>query len=157
MLPRALDCNWQLKLPGEEGFPCFKPMLEEGSYPRGKSEMTRGWHGGLSDAPPALPTWTMLASCMEVMGTGFMVRVMGSDLALRSHPRQVTQPPVPFGDLKFFKVCESVSILQLSSFISFFLPFFLPCFLTCLLGFLGLHPWHMEIPRLGVKSEPQPQ
>ena len=24
------------------------------------------------------------------------------------------------------------------------------------LVFLGLHPWHMEIPRLGVKSELQP-
>ena len=26
---------------------------------------------------------------------------------------------------------------------------------VCLFVFLGLHPWHMEVPRLGVKSELQ--
>ena len=30
-------------------------------------------------------------------------------------------PPVPFGNGKFFKACESVSVLQISSFVSFFL------------------------------------
>ena len=36
-------------------------------------------------------------------------------------------------------------------FLSFF--FFVFCFLLLLLLFLGLLPWHMEVPRLGVESE----
>ena len=28
-------------------------------------------------------------------------------------------------------------------------------FLFSFFFFLGLHPWHMEVPRLGVESEPQ--
>ena len=28
-------------------------------------------------------------------------------------------------------------------------------FVICVVFFLGLHPWHMEVPRLGVKSELQ--
>ena len=38
------------------------------------------------------------------------------------------------------------------------LPSFLPSFflfMSALLLFLGPHPWHMEVPRLGVKSELQ--
>ena len=30
------------------------------------------------------------------------------------------------------------------------------CLIVCL-SFLGPHPWHMEVPRLGVESDPQPQ
>jgi len=37
-----------------------------------------------------------------------------------------------------------------------FLPSFLPPLLPSFLLFLGLHPGHMEIPRLGVKLELQP-
>ena len=40
------------------------------------------------------------------------------------------------------------SILSTSSFFFFF-------FFLSLLSFLGRHPWHMEVPRLGVKSELQ--
>ena len=39
------------------------------------------------------------------------------------------------------------------SFFSLFLPFFLPPSLPSFLSFS--HPWHMEVPRLGVKSELQ--
>ena len=33
-------------------------------------------------------------------------------------------PPVPFGNYMFFKVCESVSVLQIDSFVSIFFFFF---------------------------------
>ena len=53
--------------------------------------------------------------------------------------------PVPFGNHTFFKICESISVLQISSFAS----------LLNFLFFLGLYPWHMEVPRLGLESELQ--
>ena len=40
-----------------------------------------------------------------------------------------------------------------SLFLSLFLPSSLPSFLPFL--FLGLHPWHMEVPRLGDETELQ--
>ena len=36
-----------------------------------------------------------------------------------------------------------------------FVDWILFCLFVCLVGFLGLHLWHMEVPRLGVKSELQ--
>ena len=44
----------------------------------------------------------------------------------------------------------------LSLFLSFFFGFFFRLFVCFVFSFLGLHLQHMEIPRLGVKSELQP-
>ena len=52
---------------------------------------------------------------------------------------------------------EKVAILPFS-FIYLFFGFgvgFFVCLFVCFVGFLGLHMWHMEVPRLGVKSELQ--
>ena len=38
-------------------------------------------------------------------------------------PPSTTHTPIPFGNHKLFKICESVSVLQKSSFVSFFYRF----------------------------------
>ena len=50
-----------------------------------------------------------------------------------------------------FVVVKHLFSFFLFSFLSFFLSFF---FFFVFLAFLGLHPWHMEVPKIGVKSEP---
>ena len=51
---------------------------------------------------------------------------------------------------------DSSVFVCLSLFLSFYLSVFLSfchSFFFGLFVFLGLHPWHMEVPRLGVQSE----
>ena len=48
----------------------------------------------------------------------------------------------------------STDMYRLQEFsISFLSFFFLFLFFFFFIVFLGLHPWHMEVPRLGVRSE----
>ena len=54
---------------------------------------------------------------------------------------------LPYSILQPVRLCESH--------ISLFLPSFLPSFLPVLCVFLGLYLRHMEVPRLGFKSELQ--
>ena len=57
--------------------------------------------------------------------------------------------------LNFFRgLFQNYLSVHLSPFLSF-LPSFLPSFLLSFFLFLWLHLWHMEVPGIGVKSEPQ--
>ena len=50
----------------------------------------------------------------------------------------------------------TVSCFQALPFFTYFVCFYFILFFIFLsFGFLGLHPWHMEVPRLGVQSELQ--
>ena len=54
-------------------------------------------------------------------------------------------PPLSPGNHKsVLHVCESVSVLQIGSFVPYFILFYFILF--C---FLGPHPWRMEVPKLG--------
>ena len=63
---------------------------------------------------------------------------------LRSHSQQVAKEEALNTD-------PSDPRAQSGAYVFTFILFYFILF--CLLSFLGLHPQHMEIPRLGVKSE----
>ena len=70
-------------------------------------------------------------------------------------PGQVSNPCHSSDNARYLTCWATREHLFFISFSFFFKSFFL--FHFSFFVFLGLHPQHMEVPRLGVQSEPQPQ
>ena len=109
----------------------------------------RHWGSGWGILEPGL-SW-MMFSFLALCGDGRILRGCTVILVNNTLPSLHTLLTFPG------HAAQEVNLVLSSFFFFLFFPSFFVCVCVCVcVCFLGSHPQHMEVPRLGVKSELQP-